>query len=57
MNGDSVSVMILPPGETTRSREGIIQTVIKRAATEIVGTFEKSKRFGFVIADDRRFKR
>ena len=55
MNGDSVSVKILPPGETTRSREGIIQTVLKRAATEVVGTFEKSKRFGFVIADDRRF--
>ena len=55
MNGDSVSVRLLPPGETNRTREGVIQQILKRAATEIVGTFEKSKRFGFVIADDRRF--
>lgn len=55
MNGDTVRVMLLPPEETTRSREGIIREVVTRAAEEIVGTFEKSKRFGFVVADDRRF--
>ena len=55
MNGDKVSVRILPPGETNRSREGAIQQILTRAATEIVGTFEKSKRFGFVVPDDRRF--
>jgi ribonuclease R len=54
MNGDTVSVMLLSPGESNRSREGVIQQVIKRAAVEIVGTFEKSKRFGFVVPDDRR---
>ena len=55
MNGDTVNVRLLAPGETSRSREGIIQQILTRAATEIVGTFQKSKRFGFVIADDRRF--
>lgn len=55
MNGDTVAVSMLPPGETTRTREGVIQQVLARAATEIVGTFEKSKRFGFVVPDDRRF--
>lgn len=55
MNGDTVKVMLLPPEETTRSREGVIREVVSRAAEEIVGTFEKSKRFGFVVADDRRF--
>jgi len=55
MNGDTVSVRLLPPGETNRAREGVIQQVLTRAATEIVGTFEKSKRFGFVVPDDRRF--
>jgi len=55
MNGDSVSVRLLPPGETNRTREGVIQQILVRAATEIVGTFEKSKRFGFVVPDDRRF--
>jgi ribonuclease R len=54
MNGDTVKVALLPPEETTRSREGVIKEVVKRAVVEIVGTFEKSKRFGFVVADDRR---
>ena len=55
MNGDTVSALLLPPGETNRSREGVIQQILTRAAVEIVGTFEKSKRFGFVVPDDRRF--
>lgn len=55
MNGDYVTVRLLPPGETSRSREGVIHQILKRAAVEIVGTFEKSKRFGFVVPDDRRF--
>jgi ribonuclease R len=55
MNGDTVSVRVLPPGESNRSREGTVQQILTRAASEIVGTFEKSKRFGFVVPDDRRF--
>ncbi|HML36954.1 MAG TPA: ribonuclease R [Bacillota bacterium] len=55
MNGDTVAVRVLPAGETARSREGVIHQVLKRAAVEIVGTFEKSKHFGFVVPDDRRF--
>lgn len=55
MNGDAVSVRLLPPGETNRTREGVIRQVLKRAAVEVVGTFEKSKRFGFVVPDDTRF--
>lgn len=55
MNGDKVSVRLLSSAETSRSREGVIQQVVTRSATEIVGTFQKSKRFGFVVPDDRRF--
>ena len=55
MNGDTVSVRLLPVWETDRAREGVIRQILNRAVSEIVGTFEKSKRFGFVIPDDRRF--
>jgi len=55
MNGDKVIVRLLSPGETSRAREGVIHQILERAAAEIVGTFEKSKRFGFVVPDDRRF--
>lgn len=54
MNGDTVAVKLLTREETERTREGVIQIILKRAITEVVGTFEKSKRFGFVVPDDRR---
>lgn len=54
MNGDTVEVRLLPPGESERTREGVIQGIRKRAVSEVVGTFEKSKRFGFVVPDDKK---
>lgn len=54
MNGDTVMVDLLPEYLWTRSREGIIESIVERAYTEVVGTFEQSKRFGFVVPDDKR---
>lgn len=54
MHGDIVVADLLPEHLCTRSREGIIEKVIQRAATEVVGTFQKNKRFGFVVSDDKR---
>ncbi len=41
------------PG-TGRRREGEIIRIIERANTKIVGTFESSRHYGFVIPDDPR---
>lgn len=54
MNGDLVAVKLLPSVDPERTREGIIDIILKRSVTEVVGTFEKNKRFGFVVADDKR---
>jgi len=55
MHGDLVEVDLLPEYLWRRkSREGIIDKVLERAHTEVVGTFQKNKRFGFVVADDAR---
>jgi len=55
MHGDFVEVDLLPEYLwARRSREGIIDKVLERANTEVVGTFQKNKRFGFVISDDRK---
>lgn len=53
MNGDRVLVQL---SEESRgdSREGTIVKVLERNTKEVVGTFEKSKRFGFVVPDDRK---
>ncbi|MEG2529017.1 MAG: ribonuclease R [Anaerovoracaceae bacterium] len=54
MNGDTVEVDLLPEGLWTKSKEGIIDKVIDRAYTEVVGTFQKNKQFGFVVCDDKK---
>ncbi|MBI3189418.1 MAG: ribonuclease R, partial [Ignavibacteriales bacterium] len=41
----------------TETIEGEIVEVLERSTIPIVGTFEKSKNFFFVIPDDRRIKR
>lgn len=56
MNGDTVSVRITSRKTKTKRGEGEVVSVLKRASEYIVGTFEKSRNFGFVIPDDRRIK-
>lgn len=54
MNGDLVAVQILAPGESLRSREGRVLRIVKHACKEVVGTFFQERKFGFVVAEDRR---
>ncbi len=53
MNGDLVLVDLIPEALWGSSREGIIIKILQRKTTEVVGTFEKSKRFGFVVPDGK----
>ncbi|WP_205666534.1 ribonuclease R [Aminipila luticellarii] len=55
MNGDLVSVVLSAKEKDNRSREGVIDKIISHGVKEIVGTFEKNKRFGFVVPDDKHF--
>ncbi len=54
MHNDRVIARIAPSAEPGRSREGEIIRVLERANRRIVGTFEKSRSFGFVTPDDSR---
>ena len=58
MNGDRVEVSLFPesPWKSAKegAREGAIARILTRGVTEVVGTFEKSNKFGFVIPDDKR---
>src|SRR5699024_5579420 len=51
---DQVIVRIEKKGRRDSRAEGVVIRVLKRAATQIVGTFEESRSFGFVIPDDSR---
>ncbi len=50
MNGDEVLVEIL--NTTGKSKEGKVVKILKRNVTQVVGRFEKSRNFGFVIPID-----
>src|SRR5699024_3604607 len=56
MNNDKVIVRIEKRGQHDKRTEGVVIRVVERTNHEIVGTFEKSKSFGFVIAEDQRFQ-
>ncbi len=56
MNNDKVIGRIESPKTETSRAEGEIIRIIKRSNAEIVGTYESSKNFGFVIPDDKRIQ-
>jgi ribonuclease R len=42
-------------GRSKKKREGEIYKIVTRGTKQIVGTFQKSKNFAFVIPDNKRF--
>ncbi len=56
LNKDTVQIIILPESGGKR-REGEVVKIISRGITEIVGIYQKSKNFGFVISDNLKFSK
>ena len=54
LHNDTVLVSITE-GQKGPRREGVVVEILERANGEVVGTFQKSKNFGFVIADNQKF--
>ena len=54
MHNDRVIARVNRQNLVGRSREGEIVRIVNRANKKIIGTFESSKNFGFVIPDDKR---
>ena len=55
LNGDKVLVEIVEEKNKIKNAEGKIKKIIKRERDTVVGTFQKSENFGFVVPDDRSF--
>lgn len=51
MHGDHVLVRVSPSSSGSR-REGTVVRILKRGTVQVVGTYNESKYFGFVIPDD-----
>ena len=56
MNGDTVEVDLIPEYLWKNSPEGIVTRVVGRKTAEIVGTFDRSRKFGFVVPESRKFR-
>lgn len=52
-NNDKVRIKILKDKENSKNAEGEVVEILERANEELIGTYQASKKFGFVIVDDR----
>ena len=55
MHQDKVRVIITKEPQEGKRREGIVVKVLERGMTQIVGTYENSRDFGFVVSDNPKF--
>ena len=56
MHGDTVQVALRPSKHNDgKRREGEVIKIIAHDTNEIIGLFQKSKNFGFVVADNQKF--
>lgn len=57
LNNDTVQFVVTSERKEGRSREGKILKVLERGTLDVVGTYEKSGGYGFVVPDDKHFAR
>ena len=55
LNEDYVQVKIISDGNGDKNAEGKIIKIIRHEKNNVVGTFQKSRNFGFVVPDDKSF--
>ncbi len=55
MHKDKVICKVTKEKENGKKREGEIVKVLEKGKKKIVGTFQKNKSFGFVVADDKKY--
>lgn len=54
MNKDVVLVRLEKRGDNSHRPEGTVVRIVERVNTQVVGTYEGNRGYGFVIADDKR---
>ncbi|MFR2571812.1 MAG: ribonuclease R [Clostridia bacterium] len=55
LNGDKVLIQIIEERNKLKKAEGKIVKILKHEKDTVVGRFEFSKNFGFVVPDDKNF--
>ncbi|WP_343209845.1 ribonuclease R [Anaerolentibacter hominis] len=57
LHGDRIQIQIVQASTGTKRREGVVLKILERANEIVVGTFQKSRNFGFVITDNKKFNK
>lgn len=57
MHHDRIMCKIIYPATESRRAEAEVIEILKRGPSKIVGRYEESDHFGFVIPDDKRYSR
>lgn len=57
INGDKIAVKVTREDTNTKKREGEVVEVIERNTSQVVGVYEDSRNFGFVISEDTRISK
>ena len=55
LNGDKVLIQIIKDKTKDQSSEGKVVKILKHEKDTVVGIFQKSQNFGFVVPDDKKF--
>ena len=56
-HGDKVQIVLTKGEKPGKRKEGRVVKILERGTREIVGTFQESAGFGFVVPDNQRFLR
>ncbi len=56
-HGDKVQIVLKKGEKPGKRKEGRVVKILERGTREIVGTFQESAGFGFVVPDNQRFLR
>lgn len=57
LHGDEVVIQKIAEEKSGRRSEAVVVKVLKRANEMVVGVFEKSKNYGFVVPDNQKIAR
>ncbi len=52
---DRVLITLKTEGLRGKSREGIVLSILERGSSNVIGTFQRTKTYGFVVPDNQKF--
>lgn len=57
MHKDAVEIQVISGKAPGKRAEGVVTKIVERGMKTVVGTYESSKNFGFVVSDDPKFSK